>query len=151
MVKVVFHWILLSLVVGTQLSTGCGNRENQDIKWRLFLLCCIVCSISYILPSLAILVFPNSVHVTICHRLTSDDVIRPFLDQFNSYFIIQKYCMKKSRDSLYINTTDFEVHQRKYQRCSRVVPQPAYGYHTTTAVPQRNTNTHHTRSIQPLK
>jgi len=29
------------------------------------------------------------------------------------------------------------------------VPQPAYGYHTTTAKPQRNTNTHRTRSIQP--
>ena len=29
-----------------------------------------------------------------------------------------------------------------------VVPQPAYGYHTTTAKPQRNTNTHRTRAIQ---
>ena len=25
-----------------------------------------------------------------------------------------------------------------------LVPQPAYGYHTTTAKPQRNTNTHQT-------
>jgi len=28
---------------------------------------------------------------------------------------------------------------------------PAYGYHTTTTVPQRNTNTHRTRIIQPMK
>ena len=28
-----------------------------------------------------------------------------------------------------------------------LVPQPAYGYHTTTAKPQRNTNTHRTRSM----
>ena len=28
---------------------------------------------------------------------------------------------------------------------------PAYGYHTTPAKPQRNTNTHRTRSIQPMK
>ena len=28
---------------------------------------------------------------------------------------------------------------------------PAYGYHTTTTKPQRNTNTHRTRSIQPMK
>ena len=28
---------------------------------------------------------------------------------------------------------------------------PAYGYHTTTAIPQRNTNTHGTRAIQPMK
>jgi len=32
-----------------------------------------------------------------------------------------------------------------------LVPQPAYGYHTTTAKPQRNTNTHPTRTIQPMK
>ena len=29
--------------------------------------------------------------------------------------------------------------------------QPAYGYHTTTAKPQRNINTHRTRAIQPMK
>ena len=28
---------------------------------------------------------------------------------------------------------------------------PAYGYHTTTAKPQRNTNTHRTTAIQPMK
>ena len=28
-----------------------------------------------------------------------------------------------------------------------LVPQPAYGYHTTTAKPQHNTNTHRTRSM----
>ena len=28
---------------------------------------------------------------------------------------------------------------------------PAYGYHTTTAIPQRNSNTHRTRAIQPMK
>jgi len=28
---------------------------------------------------------------------------------------------------------------------------PAYGYHTTTAKLQRNTNTHRTRAIQPMK
>ena len=32
-----------------------------------------------------------------------------------------------------------------------LVPQPAYGYHTTTAKPQCNTNTHRTRAIQPMK
>jgi len=32
-----------------------------------------------------------------------------------------------------------------------LVLQPAYGYHTTTAKPQRNTNTLRTRSIQPMK
>ena len=29
--------------------------------------------------------------------------------------------------------------------------QPAHRYHTTTAKPQRNTNTHQTRAIQPMK
>ena len=33
----------------------------------------------------------------------------------------------------------------------RVVLQPASGYHTTPAKPQRNTNTHRTRAIQPMK
>jgi len=28
-----------------------------------------------------------------------------------------------------------------------LVPQPAYGYHTTTAIPQCNSNTHRTRSM----
>jgi len=32
-----------------------------------------------------------------------------------------------------------------------LVPQPAYGYHTTTAKPQHNTKTHRTRAIQPTK
>jgi len=32
-----------------------------------------------------------------------------------------------------------------------LVPQPAYGYHTTTAKPQCNNNTHRTRAIQPIK
>ena len=32
-----------------------------------------------------------------------------------------------------------------------LVLQPAYGYHTTPAKPQRNTNTHRTRAIQPMK
>ena len=32
-----------------------------------------------------------------------------------------------------------------------LVPQPAYGYHTTTDKPQRNTNTHRTRTIQSMK
>jgi len=32
-----------------------------------------------------------------------------------------------------------------------LVPQPTYGYHTTTAKPQRNTNTHRTRAIKPMK
>jgi len=32
-----------------------------------------------------------------------------------------------------------------------LVLQPAYGYHTTPAKPQRNTNTHRTRTIQPMK
>ena len=29
--------------------------------------------------------------------------------------------------------------------------QPAYGYHNTTPKPQRNTNTHRSRAIQPMK
>jgi len=29
--------------------------------------------------------------------------------------------------------------------------QPAYGYHTTPATPHRNTNTHRTKAIQPMK
>jgi len=29
--------------------------------------------------------------------------------------------------------------------------QPVYGYHTTTAKPQCNNNTHRTRAIQPMK
>jgi len=32
-----------------------------------------------------------------------------------------------------------------------LVLQPASGYHTTPAKPQRNTNTHRTRAIQPMK
>jgi len=32
-----------------------------------------------------------------------------------------------------------------------LVLQPVYGYHTTTAKPQRNTNTHRTRAINPTK
>ena len=32
-----------------------------------------------------------------------------------------------------------------------LVLQLAYGYHTTTAKPQFNTNTHRTRTIQPMK
>jgi len=31
------------------------------------------------------------------------------------------------------------------------VLQPASGYHTTPAKPQRNNNTHRTRAIQPMK
>ena len=31
-----------------------------------------------------------------------------------------------------------------------LVPQPAYGYHTTPAKSQRNNNTHRTRTIQPI-
>jgi len=34
---------------------------------------------------------------------------------------------------------------------TEAMPQPAYGYHTTTAKPQRNTNIHRTRAIQPVK
>jgi len=33
----------------------------------------------------------------------------------------------------------------------QIVLQPASGYHTTPAKPQRNTNTHRTRAIQPMK
>ena len=32
-----------------------------------------------------------------------------------------------------------------------LVLQSAYGYHTTTAKPQRNTNIHRTKAIQPMK
>jgi len=34
---------------------------------------------------------------------------------------------------------------------AEAVLQPAYGYHTTPAKPQRNTNAHRTRTIQPIK
>jgi len=34
---------------------------------------------------------------------------------------------------------------------AEAVPHPAYGYRTTTAEPQRNTNTHRTRAMQPMK
>jgi len=34
---------------------------------------------------------------------------------------------------------------------AKAVFQPTYGYHTTQAKPQRNTNTHRTRAIQPMK
>ena len=34
---------------------------------------------------------------------------------------------------------------------AEAVFQPASGYHTTPAKPQRNTNTHRTRTIQPMK
>ena len=34
---------------------------------------------------------------------------------------------------------------------AEVLLQPAYGYHTTPAKPQRNTNTHRSRTIQPMK
>jgi len=33
----------------------------------------------------------------------------------------------------------------------RQLHQPAYRYPTTTAKPQRNTNTHRTRALQPMK
>jgi len=32
-----------------------------------------------------------------------------------------------------------------------LVPQPTYGYHTTAAKAERNTNTYRTRSVQPMK
>jgi len=36
--------------------------------------------------------------------------------------------------------------------CSEaLVPQPAYGYHTNKAKPQRKTNKHRTRAMQPMK
>ena len=35
--------------------------------------------------------------------------------------------------------------------CVQTNLQPASGYHTTPAKPQRNTNTHRTRAIQPMK
>jgi len=34
---------------------------------------------------------------------------------------------------------------------AEAVLQPTSGYHTTLAKPQRNTNTHRTRTIQPMK
>jgi len=34
---------------------------------------------------------------------------------------------------------------------AEALSQPAYRYHTTPAKPQRNTNTHRTRAIQPMK
>jgi len=36
-------------------------------------------------------------------------------------------------------------------RATEALLQPASGYHTTPAKPQRNTNTHLTRAIQPMK
>jgi len=37
-----------------------------------------------------------------------------------------------------------------FWQAETLVFQPAYGYHTTPAIPQRNTNTHRTRAIQPM-
>jgi len=34
---------------------------------------------------------------------------------------------------------------------AEAVPQPAYGYNTTPAKPQRNNSTHRTRAIQLMK
>ena len=39
----------------------------------------------------------------------------------------------------------------RYPDAGWVVHQPASRYHTTPAKPQRNTNTHRTRAIQPMK
>ena len=36
-------------------------------------------------------------------------------------------------------------------KAETLVFQPTSGYHTTPAKPQRNTNTHRTREIQPMK
>ena len=38
-----------------------------------------------------------------------------------------------------------------YLMKAEAVLQPASGYHTTPAEPHRNTNTHRTRAIQPMK
>jgi len=38
-----------------------------------------------------------------------------------------------------------------WMQAEALVLQPASGYHTTPAKPQRNTNTHRTRAIQPMK
>jgi len=37
----------------------------------------------------------------------------------------------------------------QFKKRHNTVLQPAYGYHTTPAKPQRNTNTHRTTAIQP--
>jgi len=44
-----------------------------------------------------------------------------------------------------------ELFHGLYCSGSMCVLKPAYGYHTTTAKPQRNTNTHRTSTIQPMK
>jgi len=69
------------------------------------------------LSSLAYPVFPNSVRVTVCHRLISDDETRPFLDQLHSDFITQSHCKKKGRNSIFRNTTDIDFQQRKSHFC----------------------------------
>jgi len=38
-----------------------------------------------------------------------------------------------------------------HMQAEALVLQPAYGYHITPTKPQRNTNTHRTRTTQPMK
>jgi len=49
-----------------------------------------------------------------------------------------------------VHVTNLSVAQTTQQQIE-LVPQPAYGNHTITAKQQRNTNTHRTRAIQPMK
>ena len=71
----------------------------------------------------------------------------------------QSRCLQSSFSWIKIDQLDvtcfiislFNAQHVSILRSLRLVPQPAYGYHTTTAKPQRNTNTHRTRAIQPMK
>ena len=53
---------------------------------------------------------------------------------------------ERVRDYRRFTISDLSLH---FPQISRL--QPASGYHTTAAKPHRNTNTHRTRAIQPMK
>jgi len=73
--------------------------------------------------------------------------------QFNSYlqtsccgsisWCVGRYCGSVARCASYPCGIRMQA--------EALVPQPAYGYHTNPAKLQRNTNTHRTRAIQPVK
>jgi len=67
-------------------------------------------------------------------------------------------CRLRQCLSLHMDTTPPQPHHNVTpthsgirMQAEALVLQPAYGYHTITAKPQRNTNTHRTRAIQPMK
>ena len=53
--------------------------------------------------------------------------------------------------SVVLQPACYSVVHATVHACYSVVLQPASGYHTTPAKPHRNTNTHRTRAVQPMK